>query len=289
MKKILTILSIFFMTVNAVNAFDFQTYISECKVDRDVKAIKRFFKKQVSYANHSNFKKFISTYDEKYVNADGFSKTVFSEMIKDIWTSYKDVKYDFEVKKIEVKDDKAIVELFETAQAEILMTNVYKGELKSESDTVYYLERNERGNWKIVKDDVLREFTSMLYGEAKGMDIKLTVPEFITPNTDYLATLEFTPPKETIAIASIAADKVEYPQKPTKEVFRAMPEDNILERFFTSNEDETNEYVVASIGLTKTTINDLSLNFKLTGFGYAIKRVNLIEKCDEGKMNDKTE
>ena len=153
-------------------------------------------------------------------------------MIKDIWASYKDVDFGINVKKVTVEEDKAVAELIETAYAEIAMTDVYKGELKSTSDTVYYLERNDKGDWKIVKDEVLFEYTSMLYGSAKGMDVKLSVPATITPDTDYLATLEFTPPEGTFAIASIAADKVEYPQKPTKEVFRVMPDDNILERFF---------------------------------------------------------
>ena len=39
-------------------------------------------------------------------------------------------------------------------------------------------------------------------------------------------------------------------QVQTKEVFRSMPEDNILERIFTSNDNNKNEYVIASIGLT---------------------------------------
>lgn len=288
MKKVLATISILLILfINPVYAFDFQGYISEYKAERENKSVERFFEKQANYANRTNFKKFISTYDDRYISADGFDKKVFSEMIKDIWTSYKDLEYKFNIKKITVQQDKAIAELVETSFAEISMTDVYKGELKSESDTIYYLERDKKGDWKIVKDEVLAESTSMLYGAAKGMDVKLVVPESIASNTDYLATLEFTPPKDTFAIASIAADKVEYPQKPTKEVFRVLPEDNILERFFTSNDEDVNEYVVASIGLTKTSIDDLSLNLKLTGFGYAIKRVNLIDKADKECLDDK--
>ena len=287
MKKILTTLSILLL-INPVYAFDFQSYIAEYKAENEVKSVKRFLEKQADYANRSNFKKFISTYDEEYVSADGFDKKVFSEMIKDIWSSYKDVDYDINIKKITVEDGKAVAELIETSYAKLSMTDAYKGELKSESDIIYYLERDNKGTWKITKDEVLSESTSMLYGAAKGMDIKLIVPEYITPNTDYLATLEFTPPSETFAIASLAADKVEFPQKPTKEVFRPLPDDNILERFFTSNNGDANEYVVASIGLTKTSVDDLSLKFKLTGFGYAIKRVNVVEKNVEGQLNDET-
>lgn len=288
MKKILTILSIL-LAISPVNAFDFREYISEYKSGREINSVKRFFDKQVSYANRSNLKRYISTYDDKYISSDGFDKKVFSEMIKDIWSSYNDLEYSIDVKKIEIKNDKAIVETVESSYAEISMTNVYRGELKSKSDTIYYLERKENGNWKIIGDKVLRESTSMLYGSAKGLDVKLTVPETIAPNTDYLATLEFTPPADTFAIASIASDKVEFPQKPTKEVFRPLPEDNILERFFTSNNDDVNEYVVASIGLTKTSVDDLSLKLNLTGFGYAIKRVNLIEKKNGESLDGKIE
>ena len=99
---------------------------------------------------------------------------------------------------------------------------------------------------------------------------------------EYCATLEFTPPYETFAIASISSDIVEYPQKPAEEVFRPLPEDNILERLFTSNTKNANEYVVASIGLTKTTACDLNLKLSLTGFGYAIKRVNVIHPENGG-------
>ena len=127
----------------------------------------------------------------------------------------------------------------------------------------------------------------MLYGQAKDLNIQLTAPNEIEANKEYCATLEFVPPQNTIAIASIASDIVEYPQKPTQEVFRAMPEDNILERLFTSNTQNKNEYIVASIGLTQTAVCDLSLKLSLTGFGYTIKRVN-VTPVKNGENNDES-
>ena len=50
-----------------------------------------------------------------------------------------------------------------------------------------------------------------------------------------------------------------------------------MERLFTSNNDNFNEYIVASIGLTKTAVDDLSVKLSLSGFGYLIKRVNVTE------------
>ena len=71
---------------------------------------------------------------------------------------------------------------------------------------------------------------------------------------------------------------------------RRLPEDNILERLFISNTDSANEYVMASIGLTKADICDLSIKLSLTGFGYHIKRVNIVDKAistNQGEVNDK--
>ena len=121
----------------------------------------------------------------------------------------------------------------------------------------------------------------MLYGEAVDLDIKLTAPKEVTPGYEYTASLEFVPPKDTFAIASIAKDKVEYPQKQAKEVFRKLPDDNILERLFIANSDNANEYVIASIGLTRADIKDMSIKLSLTGFGYQIIRVNVVDKLQE--------
>ena len=110
MKKILAILSIL-LIINPAYAFDFQGYISDYKTKSEVRSVERFFNKQVNYANRSNFKKFISTYGDKYISTDGFDKKVFSEMIKDIWSSYNDVEYDIDIKKEKLWKGLKIVEM----------------------------------------------------------------------------------------------------------------------------------------------------------------------------------
>jgi len=253
----------------------------------DEVAVKKLLESQVKYANRTDFENFINTYDSKYVNSDGFNLDVYSSLIKDIWNTYDNIKYGIKISDIKIVDDKAVVDLIETSQANISMSKVYDGELKSSANTIYYLEKTDNG-WKVVSDKVLDETTTMLYGDAKDLDIKLSVPMEIEANKEYCATLEFVPPSETVAIASIASDIVEYPQKPTKEVFRAMPEDNILERLFTSNNQSSNEYVAASIGLTKTSVCNMGVNLNLTGFGYAIRRVNVIpDKNGASDVKDK--
>ena len=281
MKKILALFFITSILTQPCFAWGFGSWNSE------EHAVERVLKSQVRYANRTNFDKFISTFDSKYVNADGFNLDTYSNLVKDIWNTYDDIKYSIDIKKVDVNSNKAVVELTETSFADIKMTEAYQGELRSEAETIYYLEKIN-GKWKVVSDKVLDETTSMLYGQAKGLDVKLTVPNKIEANKEYCATLEFTPPEETLAIASLASDIVEYPQKPTEEIFRALPEDNILERLFTSNTKNANEYVVASIGLTKTSVCDLNLKLSLIGFGYAIKRVNVIPET-KGDINFKSE
>lgn len=237
--------------------------------------VKRLLESQVKYANKTNFKKFISTYDEKYVNSDGFNIDTYSSLVKDTWNTYDKIKYGINIKNISVDKNKATAELLETASADISLNEAYNGELKSEANSIYYLEKIN-GKWKVVSDSALSETTSILYGQAKNLDIKLTVPEEINADTEYTAALEFTPPDDTVAVASITADKIEYPQKTPKEVFRSLPDDNILERIFTSNNSGVDEYVIASVGLTKTQVCDLSIQLSLIGFGYTIKRVNVI-------------
>ena len=246
--------------------------------NKDARAIRKVLKSQVKYANKNDFEKFIATYDVNYKNADGFDLEVYSSLVKNLWDVYDNIKYGLEIKNVKIDGSKAVAELVETSYAEISMSPAYEGELKSEAESIYYLEKDKLGRWKVVSDAVIDETTYMLYGDAKDLDIKLFVPIEIAPNTDYTATLEFTPPEGTIAVASIASDKVEYPQKQTEEVFRSLPEDNILERIFTSNDDNANEYVIASIGLSKTSMVDKNIYVSLTGFGYAIRRVNVLSE-----------
>ena len=280
MKRILAFIFTLLL-IQPAFAFDFK---QSCLFGNE-RAVKRLINSQVRYANSGNYAKFISTYSDNYVNSDGFDLETYSKLVRDIWNSYTDIKYGIEIKSVTVKDNKATVEVTETSKADLNAAKNMQGKLYSISDSIYYLDKTNNG-WKVSSDKVLNETTTMLYGDALGLDISLTVPQEIKADTEYTASLEFTPPKDTLAIASLAADKVEYPQKPTKEVFRALPEDNILERLFTSNTDKTDEYIVASIGLTKTDICDLSIKLSLTGFGYVIKRVNVIPVNQEGTVNE---
>ena len=249
--------------------------------NNDTRRIKSTLNSQIKYANNLKFDKFISTYDKDYKNGDGYNLEVYSKLVKELWQNYNNIKYGIKIKDIEFeKDGTAKVQLVETSHADIPISKKMNGVLNSEANSIYYLKKTD-GKWKVTSDKILDEVTSMLYGDAMNLDIKLTAPKEVAPGYEYTASLEFTPPKDTFAIASIAKDNVEYPQKQAKEVFRKFPDDNILERLFIANSDNFNEYIIASIGLTKADIKDLSIKLSLTGYGYQIIRVNVVNKDNE--------
>ena len=254
--------------------------------NNDTREIKSLLNAQVRYANRTNFDKFISTFDKNYKNSDGFDLETYSKLVQDLWQTYDNIEYDMKIKDITVNNDEAAVCVTETAFADVPAPVNLEGILTSESDSIYYLKKTD-GDWKVISDKVLSETTSLLYGSARDLNIKLTAPLKIKPGKEYTASLEFTPPDDVIAIASIASDKVGYPQRQAKEVFRKFPDDNILERIFVSNDENANEYVIASIGLTKAEISDLNIQLSLTGFGYKIIRVNVVPEKNSEDVNDK--
>lgn len=284
-KKLLSLLLFLMFLSPAVIAGEGTDFFKLHIFNNDEREIKSLLNSQVRYANKTNFEKFIATFDKSYVNADGFNLETYSQLVRDTWKTYDNIEYDIKIKDIVINDNEATVTVTETSFAEVPAPAKLDGILTSEADSVYYLKKTD-GDWKVTSDKVLTETTSLLYGDAKDLNITLTAPQEIEAGKEYTASLEFTPPEDVIAIASIASDKVEYPQKQAKEVYRKLPDDNILERIFVSNSDNVNEYVVASIGLTKADINDLSIQLSLTGFGYKIVRVNVVPDNSK-EINDK--
>ena len=282
MKKLFVLIICIFLSNLTAYSLDYHKINF---VKNDKRAIKSLLNSQVRYANRENFEKFISTYDTNYQNADGFNLSEYSELVKEIWQTYGKIHYAIKIKDIAIDNDTATVKLVETSEAPISASKELDGYMHSESQSIYKLKKTNN-KWKVTGDTVLNETTSMLYGDARKLNISLTAPNEVAENTEYTASLEFIPPEGTLAIASIAKDKVEYPQKQPKEVFRKMPDDNILERLFIANSDKVNEYIVASIGLTKADLKELSLKISLTGFGYYIIRVNVVpEQLSNGDNN----
>lgn len=254
--------------------------------------IKRTFDLHYKYSNSYNYDGLKGLYADNYVNADGFNKDIYFSLIKKTWDSYPDIKYKLSIKNIKINDNTAVVDVDEFATATTNGTSSIvqeKGLLESFSESTYYLE-NINNKWLVTSDTINYEKTYLRYGSAKYTDINLSAPSQILAGTDYTASLKVIPPKDSFIIASIGKENITHPQVVSDEVFRKMPTSGILERMFTSNKKNINEYAVASLGITKAEIKDgKELKIYVTGLGFLMLRVNVIPKNNYIKVeNEKT-
>lgn len=250
----------------------------------DEKAVKEVLKNQIAAANKYDYSSFIKHFSPQYINSDGFSLDVYSKLVEETWSTYSNIQYGQKIKNISIMGDDAIAEVCETANSQVESQYNLKGFLKSIANNVYFLRKTNDG-WKIVSDVILSEDTYLAFGEMTKSSPTLTVPYQVLANSNYTAMLEYKVPKDSIAIASLNQERVTYPQESAKENYRKLSDDGILERFFTANADDTNEYIVASVGLTRPILENKDLQVTITGVAYLIKRVNVVP---ENKFMDKT-
>ena len=251
----------------------------------EIKAVKNVLKSQIAAANKYSFPDFVKYFDLQYVTSDGFSVDVYSKLVEETWTVYPNIQYAHTIKNVTVIDNDAIAEVVETANAQVQSQYDLKGSLKSVANNIYFLRKTPEG-WRILSDVILTENTYLAFGELVNHMPTLTTPYQTLANRNYTATLEYTVPKDAIAIASLNQERVSYPQESMKENYRKLPDDGILERFFTANGDSTNEYVVASVGLTRPKFEGKDLQIGITGIAYIIKRVNVVPENKFINMTD---
>lgn len=243
--------------------------------------VKNVLYTHLKYANTYNFDALKSLYADNYSNADGLNKNIYFDLIKKTWDSYPNIKYKMDIRNIEVNDNIAVAQVNEEAFANTNSASGITGEngfLESKSISVYYLEKI-RNEWLVTSDHIIFEKTFLGYGSAKDIQIDLTAPPQITANTQYTAVLKMNPPKDSLVIASIGKENITYPQTIAEEVFRKLPDDGILERVFTSNQNNINEYAVASFGITRAEMSkSKEIKVYITGLGFMMTRVNVIPK-----------
>lgn len=242
--------------------------------------VRRTLYMHLKYANTYNFDKLKTLYADNYINADGLNKDVYFDLIKKTWVNYPDIKYKICIKNIDISGNEAIAQVNESAIANTKGASGLvneKGLLESASDSVYYFEKINN-QWLITSDHILFEKTFLRYGSAKDIQVDLNAPCQISAGTPYTASLRLEAPKESLVIASIGKEDITYPQNVAEEVFKKLPEDNVLERMFKANDKNINEYAVASFGVTKAEIKGTNIKIYVTGLGFIMSRVNVIPK-----------
>ena len=195
-----------------------------------------------------------------------------------------------DIKNIEFSDNYATVFVNETAVAtsrDEIGEFTAIGELYSTSQCVYHLEKHG-AKWLINSEKIIEETSTLKYGDARYTNIQLNTPKQIGAGKEYTTTLKVDAPKDTVVIASINKENIIYPQEKSEDAFRKMPDDNILERLFTSNKENVNEYAVASIGITRAeNYTDNQIRVYMGGLAFIMTRINVIPENKFIKFDEK--
>ena len=284
MKRLTLIFSILFLVNQSVFAAETENkFLQAIKNIPQKIAIRTVIKEQTKFSKKYDLNGLATLYSENFESSDAFNKEVYFKLIDDTWKSYPDITYTTKINKIKIDGDKASVEVDETALATATQIDkditVY-GELNSISEGTYYLKK-ENDKWKFIGEKVDNEKSILKYGDTRYIKMDLSSPKLVKPNEYYTATLTVDTPSDALVIASICRDKIVYPQEKMDEVYRKMPDDNILERMFLANKNGKNEYNIASVGLTKSRENSLGkLEVYMAGVAFIMVRVNVEGVCD---------
>lgn len=241
--------------------------------------VKRVIDQQTVYTNKYDLDGLSSLYAKEFVNSDGFNKEVYFKLIKETWGTYPDISYKTQINKIEVGENYATVYVDEVAVAtskETVEDLTVIGELYSTSKCVYYLEK-QGSKWLISSEKVLDETSTLKYGDARYANIELNVPKQIGAGKEYTASLNVVTPVNSVIIASISKENIVYPQTKSEDAFRKLTDDSVLERVFTSNKNNVNEYAIASIGITRAeSVSDTQARIYMGGLAFIMTRINVI-------------
>ncbi len=242
----------------------------------NVYSVAKFFAIYEAAANNYNHNEFIKCYSPNYVSSDGFNLDILSKMLKETWKTYPGIKYQVKLNGVTFYNGMAIADVTETAKGYAKAENDNVGEFVSTMQSVYYLKQNGT-SWMIDNDYTVKENIILSWGDAKQAKISFETPNQIQAGKEYTAVLKVKQPDGSIAIGSINADKITYPQKPSKEIFRKFSPEGTLERIMKANTDNVNEYLVATVGFTRPKVdNNQNLNINLSGYACLMERMNVI-------------
>lgn len=259
---------------------------------QDVKQIKNLLKTHNVYANKHDLKNLKTLYYDNYINNDGFNKEVYFKSVESTWEACKDLTYTTNILDIEVTGDYANVNVIETATGTVedtLDLMPVSGEIHSISTGIYHLIKiNE--NWFIAGETSLTDESSLLYGDARFMNIEIQAPSQVSSGDTYTTTVKVDTEPNTFIVGSIDRDPITYPAGTPKNELRALPQSQILERVLKANTDNLNEYTIASLAISKVkNAGDNNFQIYMAGLACIMKRVNVIPKNNFIKLEDKNE
>lgn len=258
-----------------------------------IKQIKNLFEVHNNFANKHDIKSLENLYADNYINNDGFNKKAYFKSIEVTWKACKDLTYSTKIKSISVNGDNASVQVVETANGTIYDTLDFmpvSGEIHSTSTGIYHLTKiNDR--WFISGETSMTDESSLLYGDARFMNIEIQAPEQVSSGETYTATVKIDLDEKdnnsTFIVGSIDHDPVSYPASTPKTELRALPQSQILERLIKANSDNVNEYAIASLAISKAkNVDNSHFQVYMSGLACIMKRVNVVPKNNLIKLED---
>lgn len=290
MKKLLITLFIVALSISCVNQsaqaslISNRTYRAEQKQinKQNIKDIKLLFSQHTTSANAHNINSLKSYYADNYMNSDGFNKEAYFKSIESTWQDCSDLTYTTKILSINVNGDYASVDVEETATGTIHETIEgfsVAGELHSKSQGIYHLTKIN-SKWYISAETAVTDESSLLYGDARFMNIEIQAPSQVSSGDEYTAAVKVDADKNIFIVGSIDRDPVTYPTIPPKSELRALGTEHSLERILKANTDNINEYAVASLAISKVeNIKNIeSFKIYMAGLACVMKRVNVVPK-----------
>lgn len=302
MKKLAIFIILTLLTFTSVNMAQGASAISSRKYRleqqkqyrNEVKQIKELFKVYTTFANKHDLNGIEHFYADNYINNDGFDKKAYLKTAQETWDECKDITYDIKIQSIDINGNYATVNVEETATGTVFEKTeimAVAGEIHAISKGSYNLVKiNDK--WLISGETILSDESSLLYGDARFMNIELNAPNQVAAGENYTTTVKADADENTVIVGSIEHDPITYPSETPNGPLRTMPKTQILERVIKANSDNINEYTVATLAISKVKPTEYgTLKVYLAGLACIMKRVNVIPvnkfiKLDENKKTE---
>jgi len=244
------------------------------------KEIRNCFDEQLSLSNRKQYSKLKEYYAEKYRNSDAFDRNTTFRIIKDNYDMYPNLYMSSKINSVNITGDYATVDINEYAEASGIKRDDLElyGELKAFAHTIYYLEKTN-GKWLITAERAIEENNIISFGEAKYFDITLSSPMIVHAGESYSSVLKVNNlPQNAVLTGSITQSQATFPLDEEEDMnsYRTF-DDTLLERIFTANQDNINEYNFASLGITRgQPLPNGRMKLYLSGLAFVMTRVNVI-------------
>lgn len=241
--------------------------------------VRKTFEQQKNALNEFKLDELKSLYSDNYTSNDGYTKENLFSLFKDTWKNHPDIKYDMSITKIQLNGDYATVKtLLKTTATTAEPSEITKdtGYLNIASETIFHVKKIGK-SWKIYAEDTLSEKIYLLYGSCKDMDIQFFAPELVKADSEYTASLKIPSQFAKFAMGSIKNELIVYPEAETKDIFKSISTNGILERVLKSNTTCNNETASAYVAFTEPFFDKANnIELKVSGLALIMQRVNVI-------------